>query len=211
MPNKIRLSIWSDYVCPFCYLEKPVIDRLKESFSGQIDVRWHAYELRPDPLPTLDPAGDYLRSTWQRAVHPMASERGMALSLPPLQPRSRKALEAERFARDFGRGDAMHNALFEAYFQYGRNIGDVAVLADIGRSVGLDGDSLAAALAQGCYADNIEHERREAERMGITAVPAIVVHRAQQSPLEGRMVIGAQPYEVLSHLVGQIQMESELV
>src|SRR3569623_1835394 len=92
--SQIRLDVWSDYVCPFCYLELPMIERLQAELGDALSVGWRAFELRPEPVPTLDPGGEYLRSAWARVVYPMAAQRGMALTLPPLQPRSRTALEA---------------------------------------------------------------------------------------------------------------------
>jgi hypothetical protein len=60
-----------------------VVERLELEFAGQVQVRWRAYELRAEPEPTLDPAGDYLRDIWASAVYPMAAKRGMKLQLPP--------------------------------------------------------------------------------------------------------------------------------
>src|SRR3569832_2404616 len=117
--SQISLDVWSDYVCPFCYLELPAIERLQAELSDALSVRWRAFELRPEPVPTLDPGGEYLRSAWARVVYPMADQRGMVLKLPPLQPRSRKALEAAAHARDEGRFDAMHVGIFRAFFEHG--------------------------------------------------------------------------------------------
>ena len=98
----VRIDVWSDYVCPFCYLELPVLEQLQQEFGPALEVHWRAYELRPAPVPTLEPGGEYLRTTWARAVYPMAEQRGMTLKLPPVQPRSRLALEAAEFAKDAG-------------------------------------------------------------------------------------------------------------
>ncbi|MDQ3309649.1 MAG: DsbA family protein, partial [Gemmatimonadota bacterium] len=62
--DQVRITVWSDYVCPFCYLEEPVLDRIREEYGNRLEVEWKAFELRPDPVPTLDPAGEYLRTTW---------------------------------------------------------------------------------------------------------------------------------------------------
>src|SRR3569833_140726 len=128
---RLRIDIWSDYVCPFCYLELPVIDRLQQTYGTTLEVRWRAFELRPEPVPTLDPAGDYLRNTWARVVYPMAAQRGMTLHLPPVQPRGRKALELAAYARAQGHFDAVHRALLRAFFEESRNIGAVEVLLDL--------------------------------------------------------------------------------
>lgn len=84
----VRISVWSDYVCPFCYLELPVLDSLQQRLADTVSVEWRAFELRPDPVPTLDPGGEYLHRVWNSSVHPMAADRGMTLRLPPVQPRS---------------------------------------------------------------------------------------------------------------------------
>ena len=77
----LLLDVWSDYVCPFCYLEEPILNRMREEFGDQLTVRWRAFELRPEPVPTLPPHGEYLVNIWERAVYPMARERGMKLQI----------------------------------------------------------------------------------------------------------------------------------
>ncbi len=124
---QVQVDVWSDYVCPFCYLEQPVLDRIAQEYVERVGIRWRAFELRPDPVPTLKPDGTYLRDIWARAVYPMAKERGMSLRLPPVQPRSRLAHEAAHFAATQGLFDAMNTALFRAFFEDGCDIGDLAV------------------------------------------------------------------------------------
>ena len=58
-----------------------------------MEIDWRAYKLRSDPVPTLDPDGDYLHRVWNASVYPMARAFGMTLRLPPVQPRSRKATQ----------------------------------------------------------------------------------------------------------------------
>ena len=74
------IDVWSDYVCPFCYLEQPVLQQLHTEFRERVDIYWHAFELRPAPVPTLAPDSPYLQDIWQRAVLPMAQERGLIRS-----------------------------------------------------------------------------------------------------------------------------------
>lgn len=107
---KIQITVWSDYVCPFCYLEEPVLTRIRQDYGETVDLQWRAFELRPAPAPTLDPNGEYLRTVWDQAVYPMARQRGMTLRLPPVQPRSRRAFELAEFARANGRFDDVHRA-----------------------------------------------------------------------------------------------------
>ena len=201
----VVVDVWSDYVCPFCYLELPVLDRVRERFgAAAVEVAWHAFELRPEPVPTLEPAGDYLRTTWARSVYPLAAERGMRLRLPPVQPRSRKAFEATAFARDAGRGDAMLRALFCAFFERGQDIGQTAVLVDVGRQAGLDADALRDALDRGAHTEGVLRDEREAARLGIRGVPLMVVRRRGEPLPAGRPLSGAQPFEAVAAVVGAL-------
>ncbi len=200
---RVRIDVWSDYVCPFCYLEEPVLDQIQQEYKKVVQVVWRAFELRPEPAPTLDPDGEYLHDIWGRAVYPMARERGMTLRLPPLQPRSRRALESAEFAREQGRAAAMNHALFKAFFEDGRDLNDVDVLVETAFTVGLDGEQLRTALLEGRYTDQVLEDERLAHRLGVNGVPAMFV-RAANGPLEAALVLsGAQPYERLRQAVEQ--------
>lgn len=199
----VRLVVWSDYVCPFCYLEMPVLERVLEDYGDQIAVDWRAFELRPDPVPTLDPDGDYLHDVWERSVYPMAEERGLTLRLPPVQPRSRKAHEAAAFARGVGQFGVMHAALFRAFFEEGLDIGEDAVLADIAAASGLDPAALLESLRQGRYRETVEADQRLAQRMGLSGVPATVVVPDEALGGPPLLVSGAQPYELVAGAVEQ--------
>lgn len=192
--GRVRITVFSDYVCPFCYLEEPDLVRVREEFGDRVEVDWRAYELRPEPIPTLDPDGEYLHRVWNASVYPMARSLGMTLRLPPAQPRSRKALEAAEFARERGRYDAMHNALFRAFFEEGRDIGDVETLLEVGESVGLDREGLRAALDEGRYTAKVVSDERLATMLGVDSVPTMFVAPAGASPEEAEKITGAQPY-----------------
>lgn len=204
MTTTIRLDIWSDYVCPFCYLELPPVRRLQEAYAGQLDVAWRAFELRPDPKPTLDPNGEYLHTTWNRSVYPMAAERGMRLKLPPVQPRSRKAFEAVAWARGQGRFDVMHEALFRAFFEDGRDIGKLDVLADIGAECGLDRAGLRAALESGIHTAEVLEDEQLAMSLGVSGVPIMVFRPAGAGWEDALAVSGAVPYTTMEAALRQM-------
>ncbi|HEX8680475.1 MAG TPA: DsbA family oxidoreductase [Chthoniobacterales bacterium] len=196
----LQIEVWSDYVCPFCYLQEPVVDQIEREFAAQVQVRWRAYELRPEPEPTLDPAGDYLRDIWASAVYPMAAKRAMKLQLPPVQPRSRKAFEATEYARDRGKADAMRHAIFAAFFEHGRDIGDLAVLGEIGESIDIHPSGLRRALEANVYTGRVVGDENEAAELGLSGVPAMVL--TPQTSGERRLLIsGAQPYETVREFV----------
>jgi predicted DsbA family dithiol-disulfide isomerase len=197
----MHIDVWSDYVCPFCYLQEPVVERLEQEFAGRVQVRWRAFELRPEPEPTLDPAGDYLRDIWASAVYPMAAKRAMKLQLPPVQPRSRKAFEATEYARDRGKADAMRHAIFAAFFEHGRDIGDLQVLGEIGESLDIHPSGLIRALERNVYTDRVIRDENEAAELGLSGVPAMVLTPAASADERRMLISGAQPYETVSEFV----------
>lgn len=194
------LCVWSDYVCPFCYLEVPELAAVQAHFGERIRIEWRAFELRPEPAPTLDPDGDYLHDTWDRAVYPMARERGMTLRLPTIQPRSRLAHEAAEWARRHDAFEAMHDALFRGFFEESLDLADATALVDLAHRLGLDGGALAQALGDGSCRDAVLADQREAHDLGITGVPAILFsHDGQRLG----SVQGAQPRERIIEAIEQ--------
>ncbi len=189
----LELDVWSDYVCPFCYLEEPILNRMREEFGDQLTVRWRAFELRPEPVPTLPPHGDYLVDIWDRAVYPMARERGMTLKLPPVQPRSRRALEAAEFAREQGKFDAMHAAIFRAFFEEGRDIGEMETLLGLGEKCGLERSALENALTSGEFRARVLADEELSKELGVSGVPAMLLRRHDEPLTAARSLSGAQP------------------
>jgi predicted DsbA family dithiol-disulfide isomerase len=205
----VHIDVWSDYVCPFCYLAEPVIARLERESESPVQVRWHAFELRPEPVPTLEPDSEYLQDIWSRAVYPMAKERGMWLRLPPVQPRSRRAHETAHFASHHGHGPAMQTAIFRAFFEHGEDIGDVDVLAGIAEDIGLDAGDLRAALDAGSYRARVLADEQLALGLGLSSVPAIVMRDNDQTWDGGLLIEGAQPYPLVADAVARVAARRE--
>ncbi|MDR5906785.1 DsbA family oxidoreductase [Franzmannia qiaohouensis] len=188
----LTLDVFSDYVCPFCYLEEPELDALSARFGDQLTIRWRAFELRPAPAPTLDPDGDYLHDIWSRAVYPMAKERGMTLRLPRLQPRSRLAHEASAWAADQSREAAatLRHALFRGFFEDSLDLADGEALCATAGSLGLDSDGLRQALDEGRYRQQVLDDQHAAGELGIQGVPGL---RFALNGEHAGILEGAQP------------------
>jgi predicted DsbA family dithiol-disulfide isomerase len=153
-----------------------------------------AFELRPYPVPTLDPGGEYLTRAWSQVVYPMAKRMGMTLHLPPVQPRTGLAHSAAFFAATQDRLEAIHEEIFRAFFERGEDIGSIDVLLSLGRKVGLDEGSLRQALEAREFEAQVLADQERAERLGVRAVPAFVV----AGP---RMLTGVRRFEELRELV----------
>jgi predicted DsbA family dithiol-disulfide isomerase len=163
-----------------------------------VEIVWRAFELRPDPVPTLEPGGEYLQRAWSQSVYPLAERLGVTMTLPPVQPRSRRAHEAARWARTQGRFDDYHAAIFRAFFERGENIGDIAVLGRLAADLGLDGQSLRTALERREFEPSVLEDERLAAELGLSGVPAFVANRRVATT-------GVQPVEHLRQLVEHVR------
>ena len=189
------LIVYADYVCPYSYLAEVAVAPLR---AEGVRVAERALELRPPPvrLPAGAPIG---AAEWEREVSPLARELGVTGMEPPrLATRSRKAHEAAAFAREHGAGQAMHAALFHAYFVEGRDIGRIDVLVEIGADTGLDRLALRIALDVDKYTAQVVAQQAEAARRGITAVPTHLVSGADGTLL---MMKGVRATEELRALL----------
>ncbi len=116
---------------------------------------------------------------------------------PDVVPNSRAALEVTELARDAGRHEAVHTRLMDAYWSEARNIGDPETLLDLVAEAGLDRSEAADTLADGRYRARIAQATREANMVGINAIPAFV--------LDGRLLlVGAYPHEAFEQAFAQL-------
>jgi predicted DsbA family dithiol-disulfide isomerase len=178
-------------------LAEPAVHELAGIEPG-VEIVWRAFELRPEPVPTLDPKGDYLERVWQSSVYPMAERLGMKMVLPPLQPRTRLAHEAAHWARSQGRFDDYHAEIFRAFFERGQDISDKDVLVKFALELGLPGDSLKLALETNEFQPSVLEDEQEAAALGVSGVPAFVANR-------NAALSGVQPVENLKQLVEHVR------
>lgn len=171
---------------------------LSQSEPG-VEIVWRAFELRPAPVPALDPQGDYLTRVWESSVYPLAERLGMKMKLPPIQPRSRLAHEAARWARTRGRFDEFNAAVFRAFFERGEDIGEPGVLVSLAAGLGLEVEPLRRALDAREFEAGVLGDEREAARMGVGGVPAFVADRRAA-------LSGVQSAESLQSLIGRVRV-----
>ena len=140
-----------------------------------LTITWRAFELRPEPVEMLDPNGEYLTQAWRDHVYPLAARIGLPMKKPPIQPRSRLAHEAAKWSEGLGRPADYNHALFRAFFQFGRDIGDQAILLELAGEVSLDQEDLSRALGNHSFAPAVLADEANAQRLGIRGVPSFVV------------------------------------
>jgi len=157
-------------------LAEPAVEELAKS-EPNIEIIRRAFELRPEPVPTLPPDGEYLHRVWNSSVYPMAENLGVVMRLPPVQPRSRLAHEAAHWARTQGKFEAMNAAIFRAFFERGENIGEIDVLVSVASALDLESDNLRRTLESKEFKKSVLEDEQAAGQLGLSGVPAFVANR----------------------------------
>jgi len=200
-PAPVRLIVWSDYLCPWCYVAATRLHRVQEEFGDRVELEWRSYLLRPypDPSRTLEKFRTYTQSWARPAAEPDApafrvweSDAGPpSHSMPPHL--------VAKAAATFG-GDAferMHARLLRAYFAENGDITDAETLLALWADVGLPPAEFARAGDQGLV-EAVVREHNEAVSLGLTGVPAVQM-AANDIPLPG-----ALPYESYRRWVARV-------
>jgi predicted DsbA family dithiol-disulfide isomerase len=197
----VQLEVWSDVVCPWCYIGKRKLERALERWDGEpVDVVWRPFQLHADAESSGRPVVDVLAARMgaeaareaQRRVTEVAAGVGLAYDLSG-------QLEANTFdahllllaARDQGVQAEVVERFSRAHFTEGADVGDRAVLVALAGEAGLTG--AAEALADDALADRLNRELAEGIAIGVRSVPTFVVGN--------RGVAGAQDPEVLLELL----------
>ena len=175
----LNVQVFSDYVCPYCFLAEGPLNEAVAELEGEVEVEWMPFELRPAPTPTLEPDGDYLQSGWRDSVYPMAEQMGVHIVLPKVspQPYTRLAFEGALVARDRGKADQYNHRMFTAFFQDELDIGVADVLGDCAVEIGLYKQDFREALDSGVYSKECEQQLiLGRDVMGINSVPTFVLN-----------------------------------
>lgn len=199
----MKVEIWSDVMCPFCYIGKRRFEHALERFSRKddVEVEWKSFQLNPDM--ETDPSkniNEYLAEhkgiSVQQAqqmherVTAMAKEVGLQYDFDKaIVANSFDAHRLSHFAKKYGKQDAMEERLFKAYFTEGKNTADHETLIRLAIEIGLDSDKVRAMLAGKEFSDAVNNDIYEAHQVGARGVPFFVFNNRYA-------VSGAQPSDV---------------
>ncbi|MCC6458431.1 MAG: DsbA family oxidoreductase [Caldilineaceae bacterium] len=196
---RVRIDVWSDYNCPWCFLASSSLEKLEGSHP--VDVQWHSYELRPKGSPPMSAEYRARIEENKPRLYAMAREQyGLELNQGPFGIDSRPALVGAKFAEAQGVGKAYHHALMYAYWIHAMDIGDRSVLGDLAVSVGLEREAYLAALDDPQYDEQVQLDVDQARQYGLNGVPALVFDNRY-------LISGAQPYPVLVQATEQVLAE----
>jgi len=196
----MKIEIWSDVMCPFCYIGKRNFETALEQFSNKngIEVEWKSFQLDPS-LPEVQDSNytDYLmvsKGLGRPQVEGMLNNvtqmaKGVGLEYDfdrAVMVNSFKAHRVLQLAKMRGLGDAAEERLFRAFFTEGRNIADDDTLLELGKEEGLNETEIRSSLSDERYSDMVRQDIQEARAIGVTGVPFFVFNRKYA-------VSGAQP------------------
>lgn len=187
MSDAIKVDIWSDIACPWCYVGKRKFEAGVAEFGEDVDVEYHSYELAPDT--PVEVEGTALQNFVERKGVPLeqatkmfnqvigaAATVGLNYDYDNLQSTNTvRAHELLHYAKAHGRQIDMKERLMRAYFVEGRHVGRAEDLADLAAEIGLDrGDALRALTARE-YLPAVDADKAQAVEYGIQGVPFFVI------------------------------------
>lgn len=201
----MRIDVWSDLVCPWCYLGKRRLEKALAGLpeAGPVEVKFHAFQLDPTlPRGELFDQGELLVRKYgsppaeivamQRKLEGLAAEDGLEYHL--VGAKTGNTLDAHRvvkLATIRGVEPQVVDRLFRAHFTEGRSIFDAASLAALGGEAGLDPEEVRACVEQQALGPEVEEDLRMAREMGVRGVPFFLIDRAFA-------VNGAQPVDLMT-------------
>ena len=214
MTDAIKIDVWSDIACPWCYIGKRNLENglaatAADEDAPVVEIEYHSFELSPDTPEDFDGGEvDYLSQ--HKGISPeqaremldrvtgVAADAGLAYRFDILQHTNTvKAHELLHFAKENGKQLELAEVLMSAYFLEGKHVGRDDDLVALAVEVGLDEDAAREALASQRYRAAVRADQEQAQQFGITGVPFFVI--------DGKYgVSGAQPVEAFSQIARQV-------
>jgi predicted DsbA family dithiol-disulfide isomerase len=211
----MKVEIWSDVVCPFCYIGKRKFENALAQFGHRDDVQieWKSFQLTPDFVPT---PGESIHASLAKKkgvseaegrrmndyMTQVAKEVGLDYQFDKAIPANTfLAHQLIHFAAHNGQQGAMKERLFAAYYLEGQNLNEVDTLVKLATEIGLDSDAARQALVAGTYANEVRRDEYEAQQISVRGVPFFVFD-------DKYAVSGAQPSEVFAEVLDKVWEEA---
>ena len=215
MTDPIKVDVWSDIACPWCFIGKRKFEAGAELFGGDVEVEYHSFELSPDTPVDFDGSEqDYLIGRGYPAdrvdgmlerVTGIAESVGLRYDYDALQHTNTVlAHQLIHYAKAHGRQLEMKERLLAAYFEQGRHVGRVDDLADLAAELGFDRDDVVRSLREDEYLAAVRADQELALEYGIQGVPFFVI--------DGKYgVSGAQDAATFANVLTQVRDEKAAV
>jgi predicted DsbA family dithiol-disulfide isomerase len=198
----MKVEVWSDVVCPWCYIGKRRLEKALAQYehAADVEVIWHSFQLDPTQVrgenaPTIQMLSRKLGVPMAEAtamndrVTGLAAEEGLTYHLDrALTANTFDAHRLTHFAATHGLADELHERLFRAALTDGEAVDDAGTLVRLATEVGLPADGAREVLTTAAYADAVREDIRQARALGANGVPFFVFDRTYG-------ISGAQPLE----------------
>lgn len=187
---KYNMTIFSDYIWPFCYIGKGIVDELKKEFD--IEDTWLPLEIHPDTphegkeLTEMFPKDKLVAMTSNLKNY--GAQFGLEFNQLKVLSNSHLSLIAGEYARDHGKFHEYHEEIFKAYFTFGEDIGKMEVINKILNNLNLDTDKFASSIKENLYEDKLKQASSAAHINEINSTPTFIINNKYA-------VIGAQPLD----------------
>ncbi|MFD2200659.1 DsbA family oxidoreductase [Shivajiella indica] len=204
----MKIEIWSDIMCPFCYIGKRRLEKALKNFefADQVKIEWKSFLLNPEMV--TDPNKntlEYLSETkeWSLSqtrqiteqVVQMAKEEGLGYQMDKtVVANAKNAHRLLQLAKTLGKGDLMKERLLKAYFTEGKNIDDRSTLVSLALEVGLEKNRVENCLDSDEFAEKVDQDIYESRLIGVRGVPFFVLDRKFG-------ISGAQPVQVFEEAI----------
>ena len=176
---ELKLTVFSDYICPFCYVGHHRLMRLRDEYD--LKINWCFIEIHPETSPEGEPVAslEYPSEQWNLLMHNLeavAEEEGIAMAEHSFTTRSKDALLLSEAAKEQGREKFydLHEKLFAAFFVDSRNIGDRNILRELAADCGIDNEAVESAWQDEKYQQRIQSSYHVARQHEIQAVPTFI-------------------------------------
>ena len=212
----MKIQVWSDIMCPFCYIAKKNFEKALEAspFKNEVEIEWKSFQLDPslkESSGTMN-MSDYMMKRkgfsktqleqFQNQLKEMGKSAGINFNQDTtIAADTFPAHKLLHLAKEKGKADAMEEALFEAHFVSGKNIADIDFLVSLAEELGLDKKNARNILSDDAYDYEVKQDIMEAQNLGISGVPYYILDNKYA-------VSGAQPIELFAKALGQTYQEN---
>lgn len=197
MADVVEVDLFSDYICPWCYMASGCIKRLMDAY--RVRFRWRPHPLNPD-IPddgvllkdVIDAPPEKIRQMDEKLSR-AAADAGLRFCGPEKIYNTRLAQEVGAWAESLGRGMAFHHAAYGAYFGAGKNLFDKKVLMELVASIGLSPDEAVGCLEKRSFKSAVDADWAFSKQMNIVMIPTYM--------LNGNRLVGIQSYVKLARFL----------
>ncbi|MDQ6473056.1 DsbA family oxidoreductase [Flavobacterium sp. LHD-80] len=207
----MKIEIWSDIMCPFCYIGKRQLESaLKQFPENDFEIEWKSFQLDPSITPqsgkdvyTFLAERKDMSLEQSKEMHKGVTERAKSVGLDYNFDKAiiSNSLEAHRIihlAKKNNLGDEMEEIFFKAYFTEGRDLNDGPTLIELGEKAGLNKNEILEVLQdENLFLKDVQHDITEAQEIGVQGVPFFVFDRKYA-------VSGAQPVEAFVNTINEV-------